>query len=99
MSLQPPIPESLWDTVPPEAQTAILAVIVSLEKRISDLEVQLRQNSTNSSKPPSTDPPDVKLKRQPPSSPSGRKRGGQPGHQRHSRALVRPEQVRETFEV
>src|SRR6266404_1408235 len=93
------IPESLWNTVPPEAQAAILAVIASLEKRIADLEARLNRNSTNSSKPPSTDSPAVKVKRRPPVPPSGRKRGGQPGHKRHTRAPVPPEALRETFEV
>jgi hypothetical protein len=41
----------------------------------------------------------VKDKRRPPAPPSGRKRGGQPGHRRHTRAMVPPEHVRETFEV
>jgi transposase len=99
MSPYPSIPESLWNTVPPEAQAAFLAVIASLEKRIADLEARLDQDSTNSSRPPSTDPPAVKAKRRPPVPPSGRKRGGQPGHKRHTRALVPPEQIRETFEV
>jgi transposase len=99
MSPHPSIPQSLWDTVPPEAQATIRAVIASLEKRIADLEARLNQNSTNSSKPPSTDPPAVKVKRRPPTPPSGRKRGGQPGHKRHSRALVPPEELREAFEV
>jgi transposase len=99
MSPHPSIPESLWNTVAPDAQAAIVAVISSLERRIADLEARLNQNSTNSSKPPSTDPPAVKVKRRPPAGPSGRKRGGQPGHTRHTRALVPPEQLRETFEV
>jgi transposase len=99
MSPHPSIPESLWNTVPPDAQAAILAVLASLEKRIADLEAQLNQNSTNSSKPPSSDPPAVKVKRRPPAPPSGRKRGGQPGHKRHTRALVPPEQLRETFDI
>src|SRR5260370_37016042 len=99
MSPHPSIPESLWKTVPPEAQAAILGVITSLEKRISDLEARLNQNSTNSSKPPSSDSPAVKVKRRPPALSSGRKRGGQPGHKRHTRALVPPERLRETFEV
>jgi transposase len=99
MSPHPPIPESLWNTVPPEAQAAILTVIASLEKRIADLEARLNQDSTNSSRPPSSDPPAVKAKRRPPPPPSGRKRGGQPGHERHNRALVPPEQLRETFEI
>jgi transposase len=99
MSHHPPIPESLWDTIPPEAQAALLSAFASLERRIAELESRLNLNSTNSSKPPSTDPPAVKLKRRPPAPLSGKKRGGQPGHKRHTRALVPPEQIRETFEV
>src|SRR6516225_2044299 len=99
MSPHPSIPEALWNIVPPEAQAALLDAFASLEKRIAELEARLNLNSTNSSKPPSTDPPAVKLKRRPPVPPSGRKRGGQPGHQRHTRAPVPPEQLRETFEV
>src|SRR3954447_12514457 len=99
MSPPPSIPDPLWNTAPPDAQAAILVVIASLEKRIADLEARLDQNSTNSSRPPSSDPPAVKVKRRPPAPPSGRRRGGQPGHRRHTRALVPPEQLRETFEV
>src|SRR3954470_8812248 len=97
MSPHPSIPESLWNIVPSEAQAAFLAVIASLEKRIADLEARLNQDSTNSSRPPSTDPPAVKAKRRPPVPPSGRKRGGQPGHKRHTRALVPPDRIRQTF--
>src|SRR3954471_4943351 len=100
---RPPIPESLWNTVPPEAQIAILAVldavdgrVLQLERRIGDLEARLRLNSTNSSKPPSSDP--IGFKRKPPTPPSGRKRGGQPGHRRAQRPLVPPEKVRSTTE-
>src|SRR3954469_19185286 len=96
---RPPIPEPLWNTVPPEAQIAILAVldsvngrVLELERRISDLEARLKLNSTNSSKPPSSDP--IGLKRKPPAPPSGRKRGGQPGHRRAQRSLVPAEKVR-----
>jgi transposase len=99
MSAHPPIPESLWNTVPAEAQAALREAFAALDRRIADLEARLNLNSTNSSKPPSTDPPAVKLKRRPPVPPSGRKRGGQPGHKRHTRTLVPPEQLRETFEV
>src|SRR6185312_8965892 len=95
-----------WNNVPPEAQAAFLEVFASLERRIAGLEktiaelqATLNLNSTNSSKPPSTDLPAVELKRRPPAPPSGRKRGGQPGHKRHTRALVPPERLRETFEV
>src|SRR5215472_13748661 len=99
MSHQPPIPESLWNTVPPEAQAALLtawdsltARIAEVEARVRDLEARLKLNSTNSSKPPSSDP--IGLKRKPPAPPSKRKRGGQPGHRKAFRALVPPEKLR-----
>src|SRR3954470_15545078 len=96
MSDAPPIPEPLWDTVPPEAQAAIRALLTTLERRIAELEERVNKNSTNSSKPPSSDPPSVK--RRPPTPASGKKRGGQPGHRHHPRALVPPEQLRQVIE-
>src|SRR3954463_842644 len=96
MSDSPPIPEPLWDTVPPEAPAAIRALLTTLERRIAELEERVNKNSTNSSKPPSSDPPSVK--RRPPTPASGKKRGGQPGHRHHPRALVPPEQLRQVIE-
>jgi hypothetical protein len=40
MVARPSIPASLWDTIPPEAQAAILAHIAPLERRIADLEAE-----------------------------------------------------------
>ena len=91
MSIEPPIPEALWAEVPPHVQAALLAVIGRLERRVADLEARLGQDSSNSSKPPSSDP--IGVKRRPPRRPSGRKRGGQPGHPRHARAIVPPERL------
>jgi transposase len=103
MTLPPPIPESLWNTVPPDAQAAILAVleahqkrIAELERRVGDLEARLKLNSTNSSKPPSSDP--IGLKRKPPAPPSTKKRGGQPGHRKAVRPLVPPEKLRSSHD-
>jgi transposase len=103
MAWTPPIPEPLWNTISPEAQAAILALVESyerrlaqLEARVNDLENRLKLNSTNSSKPPSSDP--IGLKRKPPAPSSGKKRGGQPGHRRAYRALVAPEKIRETIQ-
>jgi len=99
MNPQLPIPEPLWNTVPSEAQIALLDAWGSLKDRIAELEATVRDlsarlklNSTNSSKPPSSDP--IGLKRKPPARPSGRKRGGQPGHPKASRPLVPPERLR-----
>ena len=67
----------------------------SFERRVAALLEKGRRNSTNSSKPPSSDLPSVK--RRPPAPPSGKKRGGQPGHARHVRPLVPPQQVRQVI--
>ena len=98
----PPLPEPLWKTASPEVQAAVLALVeyyeqrlAQLESRVKDLENRLKLNSTNSSKPPSSDP--IGLKRKPPSPPSKKKRGGQPGHPKAHRALVPPEKVRDTI--
>jgi transposase len=96
MMVQPPLPQALWDTLSLEVQGAVSSLVQSFEQRIADLEERLNKNSTNSSKPPSTDPPSVK--RRPPTPASGKKRGGQPGHRHHPRALVPPEQLRQIIE-
>lgn len=61
------------------------------QKRIDDLEARLGRDSSNSSKPPSSDPPFAKVKR--PRIPSGKKQGGQPGHPGSTRALLAAEDV------
>lgn len=88
------IPEPLRDSAAPEIQAWIVALVeqnTALQQRVADLEARLNLNSTNSSRPPSSDPPGVK--RAPPRNASGKSRGGQPGHRHHQRALVPPEQV------
>ena len=93
MTDRPPLPQEIWESLSPEAQAAVSALVTSFEQRIAALEERLNTNSTNSSKPPSSDGPSVK--RRPPTSPSGKKRGGQPGHRRRVRPLVPPEQLRQ----
>jgi transposase len=68
--------------------------LTALEARIRDLEEQLGRNSTNSSLPPSANPPGApKL---PPKKPTGRKSGAQPGHPAHLRRRLPPERLQHT---
>jgi transposase len=60
MDIAPPLPLDLWDKTPPDVREAILALVVVFERRISELEAKLGQNSSNSSRPPSSDGPRLK---------------------------------------
>jgi transposase len=59
---------------------------------ITELKRRLGENSSNSSKPPSTDPPGVRAERSD-GARSGKRRGGQPGHKGHRRELLPLAQV------
>lgn len=78
-------------------EAAVAAAVAPLQDRIAALEqenARLKKNSSNSSKPPSSDivkPPkgtgkNPKVKRK-------RKRGGQHGHPRHERKAFSPEEI------
>jgi transposase len=76
--------------------------IADRDKRIADLERQLaarKRNSTNSSKPPSSDGlAGAQRRRGSPREKSGRKPGGQPGHMGHDRQPVEnPDRVEEVL--
>ena len=62
-----------------------------LEARVAELERRLNRSSRNSSLPPSQDPPSAPQR--PRGEGSGRKRGGQQGHEGRYRRLLPPEQV------
>ncbi len=64
----------------------LLAENEALRKRIESLEERLGTDSGNSSQPPSQDGPASRARR-PKKKRSGRKRGAQPGHKGHFRAL------------
>lgn len=66
------------------------AEISRLSARVTELETRLKQNSGNSSKPPSSDGPAAAPRRQ---SPSGKNRGGQEGHDLKIRPLLPPDKV------
>lgn len=77
-----------------EAQRETIARLMA---RVDELEARLAQNSSNSGKPPSSDPPGKRDERPKPNA-GGRKRGGQPGHKGHRRELLPPEAVTATEE-
>lgn len=94
MTPTPPLPQDTWSALPAEARAlieALLSQVQTLQAEVAALKARLDRNSSNSSKPPSSDPPHVK--RQPPRPTSKRKRGGQPGHKRAIRPMVPPEQL------
>jgi len=77
---------------------SLIARVQALEAEVSALRERLDRNSRNSSRPPSSDGPDVPRKpRQ--RAKSGRKRGAQPGHKGTTRKLVPIEQVKECHDV
>lgn len=110
MAQDVPIPQELWELIPLGAQAALLAVIAGLQEQdvvlrgqvatlqtqIAELKAQLGQNSSNSSKPPSTDQLKDKNKDKNKGGGSGRPRGGQAGHPRHLRSPLPPD---ETFTI
>jgi transposase len=90
-SIVPPLSPAVWEATPPESQ----ALIVALQAEVSELRTRLGQDSSNSSRPPSSDLPQAsaKAKAQRQRTPSERKRGGQPGHSGRFRAVLPLEQV------
>jgi transposase len=95
MNTTPPFPPELWEQTP----IAVREYIRTLEARVAALEAtvqqlleRLQQDSHNSSRPPSSDPPHA-LRPRPRRGSSGRKRGGQPGHRGQTRTLMPIEDV------
>ena len=68
-----------------EEIAALTRTVEKQAKRIEALEGRVGRDSSNSSKPPSSDSP---YKRSPPRAPKGRKQGGQPGHPGSTRHLL-----------
>jgi hypothetical protein len=79
-----------------EANQRLVEANERLEARVAELERRLNRSSRNSSLPPSQDPPSAPAR--PRGEGSGRKRGGQRGHEGRYRRLFLPEQVEEIVE-
>jgi transposase len=95
MNREPLFSPEVWEHLPPEAQAYIHALearVAALEATVRQVQEQLQQNSRTSSRPPSSASPEVLAKR-PRRKPTGRRPGGQPGHEGHARGLVPVEQV------
>jgi transposase len=95
-----PITAEQLAALPPEFRALLEAVIVHYEariaqseRRIAELEGRLGKSPQNSSLPPSTRHPHAKPPQ--PQSKSKKRRGGQPGHQKHERPLVPTDQCAE----
>jgi transposase len=82
-----------WAATPP----AVRALVMELLRRLAQVEARLNQTSRNSSKPPSSDPPSARPR--PAKEPTGRKSGGQPGHEGHGRKLKPESEVDQIIDV
>lgn len=89
-----------------EQHDAVVAELAAAKARIDELEQQLRaalerlnRNSSNSNKPPSSDSPKNRAERRAANAKekSGKKRGGQPGHDGAQRALLPPDDTKDHF--
>ena len=71
----------------------------ALAKQVEELTRERDKNSSNSSKPPSSDNLSDRRSIRKPKKPSGKKRGGQPGHKGKARRQLAPEQVDEVINL
>src|SRR5262244_708843 len=84
-----------WEQTPPAVQAYVRTLsdeVAQLHDRVETLEARLTQNSTTSSKPPSSDSPYKKPQRHAPST-TPRKAGRKPGHPGHRQVLLPPTAV------
>ena len=101
MSMKRPFSEADWQATPEPVRRYVEsleqriehleATVALLLKRVEQLESQLKQNSQNSNKPPSSDPPYQRLGRE--RRKSKRRRGGQKGHKGHRQQMLKPTEV------
>ena len=90
---------------PQQAQQIIvylLGRVAACERRIAELEERVGMTPANSSLPPSSQHPHAKPKsdqNKPVDAANKKKRGGQPGHNKHERTLVPVEQVKHLVQL
>lgn len=90
-----PISEEDWKQTPPSVQVFILSqqeLIIKLTRRVEELEAKLGQNSSNSNRPPSSDSPYQREKRE---SKGTGKPGAKAGHKGHRQTLLSPTETRQ----
>jgi transposase len=90
--------EVFFEGTPPPVRAYIEQLHTALDRlhqRIEELEAKHAKDSTNSSKPPSTEHPHAKPLRPTPKSP--RRAGGQPGHAKQQRPLLPTEQCQQVI--
>jgi transposase len=88
-----PLDSTSWEQTPPVVRQVVvhlLAVIQQQAGRIAALEARLSQNSSNSDRPPSSDPPYAK---RPACSGIQGRPGAKPGHPGHRQVLLAPTEV------
>ncbi len=96
MTVGPELPEVSdedWAKTPASVRRLVAALalrIADLEKEVAELRERIGKNSSNSSKPPSSDPPGTPG---PQPKRSKKKRGAQKGHPKHSRERLPPDRV------
>lgn len=90
----PEVSDEDWARTPPSVRRLVAALgarIEHLEREVADLREKLGKNSSNSSKPPSSDPPGAEPNK--PTKGAKKKRGAQRGHRGHSRQRLTPDKA------
>jgi len=98
---QAPFSQEEWAQTPPAVQAFVwdlVAHVQQLENELSTLHERTNRSSRNSSKPPSSDGPEVARKPRKQSDPK-RKPGGQVGHKGTQRKLVAVESVKACYDL